>query len=102
MNIRRLLISRMAETYYPPHKGMNTRTLCKITPAYSQRFGEWKQEGIIVEKMKNDDGHTYTYHLRTDPTTFDWDTLRAVIPRERIRRTKGKVEKKDDGQEVLL
>ncbi len=98
MTSGRQLLTKMAEGYHSG-KGVDTMTLCQITPAYSQRFGEWKLKDIRIDKIKNDDGHTYTYHLCTDPDSFDWDSLldskvrlRAAIPLRRKGRTGRKVE----------
>lgn len=70
------LLSKMAEGYHAGN-GVDTMTLCQITPAYSQRFGEWRQKGIQVDKHKNDDG-TYTYYLRTDPRMIDWREFKLI------------------------
>lgn len=92
MTKEQILIQRMSEGYYSG-KGVDTMTLCKITPAYSQRFGEWqtKCKAIKIDKMKRSDG-TYTYHLRTDPMAIDWDRMTAKMPEKRIVRAGKKIE----------
>ena len=80
MKIETQLLSKMAEYYYLG-QGVSHRILCQITPAYSQRFGDWRKHGIMVRKKS--DGHGgFLYSLETDPRLIDWDNFRVKFRME--------------------
>lgn len=90
MNIEHRLLSFMMETYgrYP---GKSHRELCLITPAYSQRFGEWKKVGIEVSKESDGVGG-FRYKLLTDPGLIDTIEIRLRADVERRAKVKGKAQ----------
>lgn len=102
------LIMAMITAYWkgfhrPGEEWVPHTELAKITVAYSQRFGEWyvkSNENIKVEK-RSDGDNNYSYRLKTCPDKIDWDTLKAVVPHQRIRRT-GRVLQKVETQEGLF
>jgi len=60
------LITQMINAY---PQGVSYKRLALITPAYSQRFGEFAKNGIVINQV-NIDGESY-YYLRTHPTAID-------------------------------
>jgi len=77
------LIWRMCEAYgagkiTPEKAWVHHRELCQLTPAYSQRFGEWREVGIITEKKPDGQGG-FLYRLVTNPSSVDWDQMRLVF-----------------------
>lgn len=67
--------------------------------SFNQRIQTIREAGIDIQNRM--DGKKSFYRLFTDPQSIDWKTLRAVIPRQRKRRT-GKSVVTDDKQGVLL
>jgi len=92
----RQLLFKMAEAYWRGG-GMTTEELCRLTPAYSQRFGDWRKNGIMITKEKNDAGG-YTYFLRTDPEMIDWDNYTLIMRPDIPIKAAGMKVKKDDNQ----
>ena len=60
------LLQAMMESYPDP---VSYKTLMLITPAYSQRFGEWRKVGIKIT-CESVYGGSY-YHLKTHPEAID-------------------------------
>ena len=95
--IENKLLTVMAEAYFAGDLGVKTEDLCLITPAYSQRFGEWREKDIIIKKKKNDGG-TFTYFLKTDPEMIDWDEFKLIYRAEIPIRHPGRRINKNENQ----
>ena len=94
------LLSVMAKAYFAGGLGVKTEDLCLITPAYSQRFGEWRKKDIIIKKKKNEGG-TFTYFLKTDPEMIDWDKFKLIYRAEVPIRRPGRQIKKNENQMTI-
>lgn len=91
-----ILLSRLCEAYYR-HKGLRTMELSALTPAYSQRFGEWREFGIVVEKQPDaEHENQFIYCLRTDPATIDILALRLRVPEQRTKPKGKQIEKGEE------
>jgi hypothetical protein len=77
MNIEHRLLSRMMETF-GRSAPVSHRELCLITPAYSQRFGDWKKAAVEIEKQSDGNGG-FRYKLLTDPRTIDTMNIRLKL-----------------------
>jgi len=77
--------------------------LCLISPAYSQRFGEWNEvfKDLIISKQ---DGPGKAYALAYDPAAIDVRRLIVKVPDMPIPTRKVSVSRKPTGaaQEKLF
>ena len=100
IGIESKLLAVMAEAYLAGGLGVKTEDLCLITPAYSQRFGEWRKKDILITKRKNE-GRTFTYYLKTDPEMIDWDEFKLIYRVEVPIRRPGRRIKQDENQMTI-
>lgn len=108
MNQGRLLLTKMAETYHAD-KWLSMVEIIRFTEmsSFNQRFQEWRKKDVQIAH-KTIDGKSY-YKMETDPLSFDWDslltpgdTLKAVVPRQRIGRRGKKVERVETQETLTL
>ena len=105
----RLLLRMLSEAFYTAHRlhkpderWISHRKLAQITPRYSARFHELRENntGINVIKRKADNGD-YEYALATHPENIDLQNIKLLDERP-YRPAPGSGTPQDEGQDNLF